>query len=86
VREQRLPLLNGPNLNLLGTREPEIYGTATRADVEDRVSATAAESGARGAGRHVARVGPSRSTATAASTSVHEDCLIHRRMGPRDDR
>ncbi|MGP9649963.1 type II 3-dehydroquinate dehydratase [Glutamicibacter sp. AOP38-B1-38] len=38
-------LLNGPNLNLLGTREPEIYGHETLADVEALAQRTAAVHG-----------------------------------------
>ncbi|MCZ4535977.1 type II 3-dehydroquinate dehydratase [Gordonia terrae] len=43
----RLPilLLNGPNLNTLGTREPAVYGSDTLADVVDLAERTAAELG-----------------------------------------
>ncbi len=38
-------VLNGPNLNLLGTREPEHYGADTLADIEDRLQTLAANAG-----------------------------------------
>jgi 3-dehydroquinate dehydratase-2 len=40
-------LLNGPNLNLLGTREPEVYGSSTLADVERLAYAQTAAAGAK---------------------------------------
>jgi len=43
---KKLLLLNGPNLNLLGTREPEVYGAATLADIENAAVAQAAAAGA----------------------------------------
>ncbi|MCK2183902.1 type II 3-dehydroquinate dehydratase [Halomonas getboli] len=38
-------VLHGPNLNLLGTRQPEIYGHETLADIDDALRAQAADHG-----------------------------------------
>ena len=41
----KLLLLHGPNLNLLGTREPEVYGHATLADIDADLTARAQAAG-----------------------------------------
>lgn len=55
-------LLNGPNLNLLGSREPEVYGSTSLADVERAAVDQATQSGAK----------------LAAFQSNHEGALIDR--------
>lgn len=42
----KIIVLNGPNLNRLGKRQPDVYGSTTLADVEKIVSSRAAERGA----------------------------------------
>ena len=41
----RVLLLNGPNLDLLGSREPAVYGTETLETIEKRAAAVARETG-----------------------------------------
>jgi 3-dehydroquinate dehydratase-2 len=66
---RRLLLVNGPNLNLLGTREPDVYGSATLVDVERLVTETAAAVG----------------WEVRAVQSNHEGALIDAIHAARDD-
>ena len=42
---KKILVINGPNLNLLGKREPEVYGRQTLADIEAMIAARGAENG-----------------------------------------
>lgn len=66
---KKLLLLNGPNLNLLGTREPQVYGSTTLAEVERDASAQAKAAGAE----------------LASFQSNHEGLLIDRIHAARDE-
>jgi len=62
-------VLNGPNLNLLGTREPQVYGSTTLADIERDLSAQAAARQAR----------------VSFLQSNHEGSLVDRIQAARDE-
>ena len=66
---KKLLLLNGPNLNLLGTREPAVYGSTTLADIEQAASHQAAAAGA----------------SIACFQSNHEGALIDRIHAARQE-
>jgi len=65
----KLLLINGPNLNLLGTREPATYGRATLAEVERLAQDEAARLGAE----------------LAAFQSNHEGAIVERIHAARDE-
>ena len=64
-----LLVINGPNLNLLGSREPQIYGATTLAEIEAELVQMAAVAGAR----------------LQCFQSNHEGALIDRIHAARDD-
>ncbi len=64
-----LLVIHGPNLNLLGTREPQVYGTTTLAQIDAELAQIAADAGAN----------------LHSLQSNHEGALIDRIHATRDD-
>jgi 3-dehydroquinate dehydratase II len=85
----RIAVLNGPNLNLLGTREPAVYGRETLAEVESRLRAVAGELGIdigfeqrNGEGELIDRIHALRGTAQGAI--INAGAYSHTSLAIRD--
>lgn len=93
----RVLLINGPNLNLLGLREPEIYGAATLKDIEDECATCAKSLGhdldcfqSNHEGAIVTRIQEARQNADAviinAGAYTHTSVAIHDALRAFDGR
>ena len=87
---KQILLLNGPNLNLLGTREPQIYGSTTLADIEKHITALGAQLGANvvcyqsnSEGELVGRIHRAREEGVAAAI-VNAGAYTHTSVALRD--
>ena len=87
---EALLLLHGPNLSQLGARDPDVYGTATLAELEDLATATASELGAslvadqyEAEGSLIARIHAARTDGTAA-VIINAGALTHYSLALRD--
>ncbi len=85
----RVLVVNGPNLNLLGRREPGVYGRATLAEIEERTRALGAELGlevefvqANGEGALVDAI--QGATGSAAALVVNPAAYTHTSVAIRD--
>lgn len=85
----RIAVVHGPNLNLLGQREPDVYGRHTLADLDEALAATAAELGvavhcfqANGEGALVDHV--QRTAASVAGFLVNAGAYTHTSVALRD--
>ena len=78
-------ILNGPNLNMLGTREPEIYGSETLTDIESgcraRAEALGLEIDFRQSNIEGELVGWVQEARTSAAAII---CLLYTSPSPRD--
>jgi 3-dehydroquinate dehydratase-2 len=88
-RNARILVLHGPNLNLVGTREPSIYGTTTLADIDTQLRALAAQLGvavktfqSNSEGELVDRIQAARNSATAIV--INAGAYTHTSVAIRD--